>query len=63
MNKTPYARRFKFGRRANDNKLVLDLPKDDAQRLADEVATLIREMPASKEYFENLIALAKRPCS
>ena len=55
MNKSNYARRFSFGRRASDARTVLNVPVDDAQRLADDIGRLVREMPASKEYFEEAL--------
>lgn len=64
-------RRFTFGRRDADRRRMLELlpdtkalrvveKRDEARKIADEVAVMIRTMPSSKEYFEGLLAQLQR---
>lgn len=54
MQKRQRERRVKTGRRSGD-WLNFVKPLDSAEKIAQDVAALVREMPASREYFEHLV--------
>ena len=56
-------RRKSFGRRMMDKRpstAIMSIPCEDRQKILEDIAHILREMPSSKEYFEEVLSEAQR---